>query len=194
MTGIKIPYIVTIEDGSSQIVGIRRNYEKDDPKKMKKQYFVHYKFLPGSRFLWLWFNSHDWWIIENSYIDILRQLIRRRSTLSNLPAGFKSRGIRMRDDADPLQPGEFRDIDAPNGDLRNSFMPLPYKEPSQTLVQSFRFCRSSQVSDLQPSLICKWVMPIKMLLSEQPWLYWRRGSKNHVSDSQTLLLFSEKRI
>jgi len=152
MTGIKIPYIVTVEDGSGQVVGIRRNYEKDDPKKMKKQYFVHYKFLPGLGFYGFGL-IHMIGGLSRTATDILRQLL-DAGTLSNLPAGFKSRGIRMRDDADPLQPGEFRDIDAPNGDLRNSFMPLPYKEPSQTLYSLLGFVvqagqRFASIADMQ---------------------------------------------
>jgi hypothetical protein len=152
MTGIKIPYIVTIEEGSSQVVGIRRNYEKDDPKKMKKQYFVQYKFLPGLGFYGFGL-IHLIGGLSRTATDILRQLL-DAGTLSNLPAGFKSRGIRMRDDADPLQPGEFRDIDAPNGDLRNSFMPLPYKEPSQTLYSLLGFVvqagqRFASIADMQ---------------------------------------------
>ena len=152
MTGIKIPYIVTIEDSSGQVVGIRRNYEKDDPKKMKKQYFVHYKFLPGLGFYGFGL-IHMIGGLSRTATDILRQLL-DAGTLSNLPAGFKSRGIRMRDDAEPLQPGEFRDIDAPNGDLRNSFMPLPYKEPSQTLYSLLGFVvqagqRFASIADMQ---------------------------------------------
>ena len=152
MTGIKIPYIVTVEEGSSQVVGIRRNYEKDDPKKMKKQYFVQYKFLPGLGFYGFGL-IHLIGGLSRTATDILRQLL-DAGTLSNLPAGFKSRGIRMRDDADPLQPGEFRDIDAPNGDLRNSFIPLPYKEPSQTLYSLLGFVvqagqRFASIADMQ---------------------------------------------
>ena len=152
MTGIKIPYIVTVEEGSSQVVGIRRNYEKDDPKKIKKQYFVHYKFLPGLGFYGFGL-IHMIGGLSRTATDILRQLL-DAGTLANLPAGFKSRGIRMRDDAEPLQPGEFRDIDAPNGDLRNSFMPLPYKEPSQTLYSLLGFVvqagqRFASIADMQ---------------------------------------------
>ena len=151
-TGIKIPYIVTIEEGSSKVVGIRRNFEKNDSKKMKKQYFVHYKFLPGLGFYGFGL-IHMIGGLSRTATDILRQLL-DAGTLSNLPAGFKSRGIRMRDDADPLQPGEFRDIDAPNGDLRNSFMPLPYKEPSQTLYSLLGFVvqsgqRFASIADMQ---------------------------------------------
>ena len=152
MTGIKIPYIVTIEEGSTKVVGIRRNYEKDDPKKMKKQYFVQYKFLPGLGFYGFGL-IHMIGGLSRTATDLLRQLI-DAGTLSNLPAGFKSRGIRIRDDADPIQPGEFRDIDAPNGDLRNSLIPLPYKEPSQTLYSLLGFVvqagqRFASIADMQ---------------------------------------------
>ena len=151
MTGIKIPYIVTIEEGSTRVVGIRRNYEKEDPKKIRKQYFVQYKFLPGLGFYGFGL-IHMIGGLSRTATDLLRQLI-DAGTLSNLPAGFKSRGIRIRDDADPIQPGEFRDIDAPNGDLRNSLIPLPYKEPSQTLFALLGFVvqagqRFAQIADM----------------------------------------------
>ena len=151
-TGIKIPYVVTIEEGSSKVVGIRRNYEKDDPKKMKKQYFVHYKFLPGLGFYGFGL-IHMIGSLSRTATNILRQLI-DAGTLANLPAGFKSRGLRIRDDDQPLQPGEFRDIDAPNGDLRNALMPLPYKEPSQTLYSLLGFVvqsgqRFASIADMQ---------------------------------------------
>ena len=152
MTGIKIPYIVTIEEGSTRVVGIRRNYEKEDPKKIRKQYFVQYKFLPGLGFYGFGL-IHMIGGLSRTATDLLRQLI-DAGTLSNLPAGFKSRGIRIRDDADPIQPGEFRDIDAPNGDLRNSLIPLPYKEPSQTLFALLGFVvqagqRFASIADMQ---------------------------------------------
>ena len=152
MTGIKIPYIVTIEEGSTKVVGIRRNYEKEDPKKIRKQYFVQYKFLPGLGFYGFGL-IHMIGGLSRTATDLLRQLI-DAGTLSNLPAGFKSRGIRIRDDADPIQPGEFRDIDAPNGDLRNSLIPLPYKEPSQTLFALLGFVvqagqRFASIADMQ---------------------------------------------
>ena len=152
MTGIKIPYIVTIEEGSTRVVGIRRNYEKEDPKKIRKQYFVQYKFLPGVGFYGFGL-IHMIGGLSRTATDLLRQLI-DAGTLSNLPAGFKSRGIRIRDDADPIQPGEFRDIDAPNGDLRNSLIPLPYKEPSQTLFALLGFVvqagqRFASIADMQ---------------------------------------------
>ena len=151
-TGIKIPYIVTIEDSSGKVVGIRRNYDKGDEKKLKKKYFVHYKFLPGLGFYGLGL-IHLIGSLSRTATQLLRQLI-DAGTLANLPAGFKSRGIRIRDDAEPLQPGEFRDIDAPNGDLRNALLPLPYKEPSQTLYSLLGFVvqsgqRFAAITDLQ---------------------------------------------
>ena len=151
-TGIKIPYIVTIEDSSGKVVGIRRNYDKGDEKKLKKKYFVHYKFLPGLGFYGFGL-IHLIGSLSRTATQLLRQLI-DAGTLANLPAGFKSRGIRIRDDAEPLQPGEFRDIDAPNGDLRNALLPLPYKEPSQTLYSLLGFVvqsgqRFAAITDLQ---------------------------------------------
>jgi hypothetical protein len=131
-TGIKLPYIVTIEEGSREILSIRRNYSETDAKKTKIQYFVHYKFLPGLGF-------YGFGLIQmigglsRTATQALRQLL-DAGTLSNLPAGFKQRGIRIRDDAQSIQPGEWRDVDAPGGNLKDAFMTLPYKEPSQTLL------------------------------------------------------------
>ena len=132
-TGIKLPYIVTIEEGSREVLSIRRNYSETDPKKQKVQYFVHFKFLPGFGF---YGNGLIQMIggLSRTATQALRQLL-DAGTLSNLPAGFKQRGIRIRDDAQSIQPGEWRDVDAPGGNLRDAFMTLPYKEPSQTLLQ-----------------------------------------------------------
>jgi len=132
-TGIKLPYIVTVDQGSGQILSIRRNYAEGDPAKRKKQFFVHYKFLPGLGFYGFGL-IHMIGGLGKAATSILRQLI-DAGTLSNLPAGFKARGIRIRNDDEPLNPGEFRDIDAPGGDIRNSIIPLPFKEPSGTLAQ-----------------------------------------------------------
>jgi len=132
MTGIKLPYIVTIEEGSREILSIRRNYNIGDPKKQKIQYFVHFKFLPGLGFYGFGL-IHMIGGLSRTATSALRQLL-DAGTLSNLPSGFKQRGIRVRDDAQPIQPGEFRDVDAPGGNLRDAFMPLPFKEPSQTLL------------------------------------------------------------
>ena len=130
-TGIKLPYIVTLDQGSGEILSITRNFEQNDPLKRKIQYFVHYKFLPGLGFYGFGL-IHMIGGLGRAATSILRQLI-DAGTLSNLPAGFKARGIRIRNDDEPLAPGEFRDIGAPGGDLRNSIVPLPFKEPSGTL-------------------------------------------------------------
>ena len=132
-TGIKLPYIVTIDETSSKILSIRRNYKAEDPKKNKTQYFVHFKFLPGLGFYGFGL-IHMIGGLSRTATSALRQLL-DAGTLSNLPAGFKQRGVRVRDEASPIQPGEFKDVDAPGGSLRDAFYPLPYKEPSQTLLQ-----------------------------------------------------------
>ena len=132
-TGIKLPYIVTLDHGSGEILSITRNYEAQDPNKQKRQYFVHYKFLPGLGFYGFGL-IHMIGGLGRAATSILRQLI-DAGTLANLPSGFKARGIRVRNEDEPISPGEFRDIDAPGGDIRNSIIPLPYKEPSGTLAQ-----------------------------------------------------------
>ena len=131
-TGIQLPYIVTMEEGCSEVLSIRRNWEEEDPLKNKKDYFVHYKFLPGLGFYGFGL-IHMIGGLSKSATSILRQLI-DAGTLANLPAGFKARGLRVRNDDEPLQPGEWRDVDAPGGALRDSLLPLPYKEPSGTLL------------------------------------------------------------
>ena len=131
-TEIKLPYIVTVEEASRKILSIRRNYNFDDPLKKKVQYFVHFKFLPGLGFYGFGL-IHMIGGLSRTATVALRSLL-DAATLSNLPAGFKMRGVRIRDDASPLQPGEFRDIDAPAGNIREAFTTLPYKEPSQTLL------------------------------------------------------------
>ena len=132
-TGIKLPYIVTVEEGSRQVLSIKRNYAPEDIKKKKIQYFVHFKFLPGLGFYGFGL-IHMIGGLSRTATTALRQLL-DAGTLSNLPAGFKQRGVRVRDEASPIQPGEFKDVDAPGGNLREAFFPLPYKEPSQTLLQ-----------------------------------------------------------
>ena len=132
-TGLKLPYIVTVDEQANQILAIRRNYNPDDPDKNKINYFVQYKFLPGLGFYGLGL-SHMIGGLSKASTSILRQLI-DAGTLSNLPAGFKARGMRIRDEADPLQPGEFRDIDTTGGSLRENLIPLPIKEPSNVLMQ-----------------------------------------------------------
>jgi hypothetical protein len=131
-TGIKLPYIITLEEHSREILSIRRNYEANDIKRKKIQYFVHFKFLPGLGFYGFGL-IHMIGGLSRTATTALRQLI-DAGTLSNLPAGFKQRGIRIRDDAQSIQPGEFRDVDAPGGNIRDAFMMLPFKEPSQTLL------------------------------------------------------------
>ena len=132
-TGIKLPYIVTLDEGSGQILSIVRNWREMDPMRRKRQYFVHYKFLPGFGFYGFGL-LHMIGGLSRAATSILRQLI-DAGTLSNLPGGFKARGVRIRNDDEPVNPGEFRDLDAPGGDIRNAIIPLPYKEPSGTLGQ-----------------------------------------------------------
>ena len=140
-TGIKLPYIVTINESTNDILSIRRNYTAEDPLKKKKDYFVHYKFLPGMGFYGLGL-IHMIGGLSRTATVALRQLL-DAGTLANLPAGFKTRGVRMRDDAQPLQPGEFRDVDVPGGNIRDQFMQLPFKGPDATLLQLMGVCVSS---------------------------------------------------
>ncbi len=152
LTGIKLPYIVTLEEGTRKILSIRRNYEAGDAKKTKIQYVVHFKFLPGLGFYGFGL-IHMIGGLSRTATAALRQLL-DAGTLSNLPAGFKMRGIKMRDEAQSLQPGEFRDVDAPGGNLRDAFMTLPFKEPSATLLQLMGVVvqagqRFASIADLQ---------------------------------------------
>ena len=151
-TGIKLPYIITIDEGSSKVLSIRRNWVEGDDLYRKIEYFTHFKFLPGLGFYGFGL-LHMIGGLGRSATSILRQLI-DAGTLSNLPAGFKARGIRIRDSDEPLSPGEFRDIDVPGGALRESIMPLPYKEPSQTLMSLLGFVvdagrRFAAITDMQ---------------------------------------------
>ena len=132
-TGIALPYIITIIKESNQVLSIRRNFNPDDPLKKKIEYFVHYKFLPGLGFYGFGL-IHMIGGLSKSATAILRQLV-DAGTLSNLPAGFKARGMRIRDDDTPIEPGEWRDVDVPGGTIRDALMPLPYKEPSGVLAQ-----------------------------------------------------------
>ena len=132
-TGLKLPYIVTLEQSTGKVLSIYRNYKENDPLFKRNQYFVHYKFLPGLGFYGFGL-VHMLGGLTRTATSALRALL-DAGTLANLPAGFKSRGLRMRNDDEPLTPGEFRDVDAPGGDLRNALMPLPYKGPDQTLFQ-----------------------------------------------------------
>jgi len=151
-TGIKIPYIVTVSEDNGQVLSIRRNYREEDELKHKIQYFIHYKFLPGFGFYGLGL-IHTIGGLSRTATAALRQLI-DAGTLSNLPAGFKARGLRIRDDNEPLQPGEFRDVDAPGGAIRDSLMALPFKGPDQTLFQLLGFVvdaaqRFATITDLK---------------------------------------------
>jgi len=131
-TGLALPYIVTICKDNNKVLAIRQNYQEKDPMKKKIEYFTHYKFLPGLGFYGFGL-IHMMGGLTKSVTAILRQLI-DAGTLSNLPAGFKSRGLNIQRHDDPLQPGEWRDVDAPGGRLQDAFLPLPYKEPSGTLA------------------------------------------------------------
>ena len=151
-TGIKVPYIVTLSQDNGQVLAIRRNYDEDDESRQKVQYFTHFKFLPGFGFYGLGL-IHTIGGLSRTATAALRQLI-DAGTLSNLPAGFKARGLRIRDDDDPLQPGEFRDVDAPGGAIRDSLMPLPFKGPDGTLFNLLGFVvqagqRFATITDLK---------------------------------------------
>ena len=132
-TGVKFPYIVTLKEDTAEVLSIKRNWKQSDMTKKRQDYFVHFKFLPGLGFYGFGL-IHMIGGLSRTATAALRQLL-DAGTLSNLPAGFKMRGIRVRDEAQPLQPGEFRDVDAPGGNLRDAFMPLPFKGPDATLLQ-----------------------------------------------------------
>jgi hypothetical protein len=134
---VKIPYIITIDEGSGEVLSIYRNYKPNDEAKKRDEYFVHFKFLPGLGFYGFGL-THMIGGLSRTATQSLRQLL-DAGTLSNLPAGFKSRGIRIRDDDQPFQPGEFRDVDAPGGNIKDQFQILPFKEPSSTLYQLMGF-------------------------------------------------------
>ena len=155
-TGIGLPYVVTIEKGSSTILSIRRNWEPDDETKQKRQHFVHYGYIPGFGFYYFGL-IHLIGAYAKSGTSLIRQLV-DSGTLSNLPGGFKTRGLRLKGDDTPIAPGEWRDVDVPSGAMRDNIMPLPYKEPSQTLMVLFdkiveegrRFANTAdmQISDM----------------------------------------------
>ncbi len=131
-TGIALPYVVTIEKGTSTVLAIRRNWLEDDPLKLRRQHFVHYGYIPGFGFYYFGLihliGGH-----ARAATSLIRQLI-DAGTLANLPGGLKSRGLRIKGDDTPIAPGEFRDVDLPSGAIRDNILPLPYKEPSQVLV------------------------------------------------------------
>jgi hypothetical protein len=150
--GIKLPYIITVDKDSGQVLSIYRNWDEDDDTYQPKQYYVHYMFLPGPGCMGYGL-VHLIGNLNRAATSALRQLL-DAGTLSNLPAGFKARGLRIADDDNPLQPGEWRDIDAGGADLASSLLPLPYKEPSQTLYTLMGFCidsgrRLASIADLQ---------------------------------------------
>jgi hypothetical protein len=134
-TGIALPYVVTIEKGSNKVLAIRRNWYEDDQLHLKRQHFVHYQYIPG-------FGFYGYGLIHliggyaKSATMLIRQLV-DAGTLSNLPGGLKSRGLRVKGDDTPIAPGEFRDVDVPSGSIRDNILPLPYKEPSQVLYTLF---------------------------------------------------------
>jgi len=151
-TGIKLPYVITVSQAGNKVLSIRRNYKAEDPKKNKINYFVQFKFLPGTGFYGFGL-IHMIGGLTRTATAALRQLL-DAGTLANLPAGFKSRGIRVRDDAQPLQPGEFRDVDAPGGNIKDQFMTLPFKGPDATLLQLMGVVvsagqRFAAISDMQ---------------------------------------------
>ena len=158
-TGIKLPYVITFAEVNQTILSIRRNFKVDDPLKNKINYFVQFKFLPGTGFYGFGL-IHMIGGLTRTATAALRQLL-DAGTLANLPAGFKTRGLRIRDDAQPLQPGEFRDVDAPGGNIRDQFMQLPFKGPDSTLLQlmgivvqagqRFASIADSQVGDMNQS-------------------------------------------
>jgi hypothetical protein len=130
--GIARPYVVTIERGSGEVLAVRRNYEEGDPLTLKRQHFVHYVYVPGFGFYGLGL-IHIIGGYAKAGTSLIRQLV-DAGTLSNLPGGLKSRGLRIKGDDTPIEPGEFKDVDVPSGSIRDNIMPLPYKEPSQTLL------------------------------------------------------------
>jgi hypothetical protein len=153
-TGIALPYVVTIEKGSNEILAIRRNWQPEDETYQKRQHFVHYGYVPGFGF-YCFGLIHLIGAFAKSGTSIIRQLV-DAGTLSNLPGGFKARGLRVKGDDTPIAPGEFRDVDVPSGTIKDNLMPLPYKEPSQTLYQLFQTIidegrRFANTADLQIS-------------------------------------------
>ena len=161
--GFAVPYIVTILEDSDEILSIRRNWEQGDELFRKKEYFVHYKFLPGLGFYGFGL-IHMIGGLTKSATSILRQLI-DAGTLSNLPAGFKARGMRVQGEDEPLRPGEFRDVDVPGGTIRDALMPLPYKEPSSVLTQLLGVIidsgrRFASIADMQVGDIGSQQLPV----------------------------------
>ncbi len=131
-TGVALPYVVTIEKGTNKVLAIRRNWKPDDKKQLKRQHFVHYGYIPGFGF-YCFGLIHLIGAYAKSGTSLIRQLV-DAGTLSNLPGGFKTRGMRVKGDDTPIAPGEFRDVDVASGALKDNILPLPYKEPSQVLI------------------------------------------------------------
>lgn len=153
-TGIALPYVVTLEKGSGTILAIRRNWEPDDETYQKRQHFVHYGYVPGFGFYYFGL-IHLVGAFAKSGTSLIRQLV-DAGTLANLPGGFKARGLRVKGDDTPIAPGEFRDVDVPSGSIKDNLLPLPYKEPSQTLYSLFNTIieegrRFANTADLQIS-------------------------------------------
>ena len=153
-TGIRLPYVVTLDYGSSTILSIRRNYYEDDPQKQRRSHFVHYQYLPGIGFYGFGL-IHMIGGLAKSATSLLRQLV-DAGTLSNLPGGLKARGLRIKGDDTPIMPGEFRDVDIPGGAIRDNITFLPYKEPSPTLYQLLQNIveegrRFASISDMKVS-------------------------------------------
>ena len=154
LTGIALPYVVTIEKGSNTVLAIRRNWDPEDDTYQKRQHFVHYGYVPGFGFYYFGL-IHLVGAFAKSGTSIIRQLV-DAGTLANLPGGFKARGLRVKGDDTPIAPGEFRDVDVPSGTIKDNLMALPYKEPSQTLFQLFQTIieegrRFANTADLQIS-------------------------------------------
>jgi chaperonin GroES len=156
LTGIALPYVLTLEKGSNTVLAIRRNWDPEDETYKKRQHFVHYGYVPGFGFYYFGL-IHLVGAFAKSGTSIIRQLV-DAGTLANLPGGFKARGLRVKGDDTPIAPGEFRDVDVPSGSIKDNLMALPYKEPSQTLFQLFgtiieegrRFANTAdlQISDM----------------------------------------------
>jgi len=190
--GFAVPYIVTILEDSDEILSIRRNWEQGDELFRKKEYFVHYKFLPGLGFYGFGL-IHMIGGLTKSATSILRQLI-DAGTLSNLPAGFKARGMRVQGEDEPLRPGEFRDVDVPGGTIRDALMPLPYKEPSSVLTQLLGVIidsgrRFASIADMQVGDIGSQQLPVGTTVA-----MLERGTKVMSAIHKRFTLCSKERI
>ncbi len=166
-TGIMLPYVVTLIKGSNDILSIRRNWNEDDDLRLKRQHFVHYQYIPG-------FGAYGFGLFHliggfaKSATSLMRQLI-DAGTLANLPGGLKTRGLRIKGDDTPIAPGEFRDVDVGSGTIRDNILPLPYKEPSQTLYTLLNVSSSSLTPSYDNSQAMRYVggRLLNTLLHEQ---------------------------